>query len=50
MTRPVYLPEHDVRTIANYDEKLGVIAERYLDYDVRAIAGTTCWFWLRDQA
>jgi hypothetical protein len=46
VTRPVYLPEQDVRVIANYDEKLGVIAERYLDHDVRAVAGTTCWFTL----
>jgi hypothetical protein len=46
ITRPVYLPHDDVRTIANYDEKLGVIAERYLDYDVRALTGTTCWFTL----
>jgi GH3 auxin-responsive promoter len=30
----------------NYEEKLGVIAERYLDHDVRAVAGTTCWFTL----
>ncbi|MBV9945835.1 MAG: GH3 auxin-responsive promoter family protein [Myxococcales bacterium] len=42
----MYLPEADVRTIADYDEKLGVIAERYLDHDVRAVAGTTCWFTL----
>ena len=46
VSRPVYLPEEDVRTIANYEEKLGVIAERYLDHDVRAVAGTTCWFTL----
>jgi hypothetical protein len=46
ITRPVYLPHGDVRTIANYDEKLGVIAERYLDHDVRALTGTTCWFTL----
>jgi hypothetical protein len=46
VTRPVYLPEGDVRTIGNYDEKLGVIASRYLDHDVRAVAGTTCWFTL----
>jgi hypothetical protein len=45
-TRPVYLPEDDVRTIPNYDDKLRVIAERYLDHDVRAIVGTTCWFTL----
>jgi hypothetical protein len=46
VTRPVYLPEGDLRTIADYDEKLRRIAERYLDYDVRALAGTTCWFTL----
>ncbi len=46
VTRPVYLPHEDVRVIPNYDEKLSVIAERYLDYDVRAVAGTTCWFTL----
>jgi hypothetical protein len=44
VTRPCYLPEEDVRKIANYDEKLNVIAERYLDHDVRAVTGTTCWF------
>ena len=46
VTRPVYLPDDDVQRIANYEEKLGVIAERYLDHDVRAVAGTTCWFTL----
>lgn len=46
LSRPVYLPEQDVRTIANYDDKLRVIAERYLDHDVRAVVGTTCWFTL----
>jgi hypothetical protein len=46
VTRPVYLPHDDVRTIANYEEKLQVIAERYIDHDVRALAGTTCWFTL----
>jgi hypothetical protein len=46
LTRPVMLPEDDVRAIADYDEKLGVIAQRYLDHDVRAAAGTTCWFTL----
>jgi len=45
-TRPVYLPEESVRAIPNYEEKLGVIAERYLDHDVRAVTGTTCWFTL----
>ena len=46
ITRPVYLPEDDVRTLSDYDEKLGVMARRYLDHDVRAVAGTTCWFTL----
>jgi hypothetical protein len=46
VTRPVYLPEDDIRVIADYDQKLGVIAERYLNHDVRAAAGTTCWFTL----
>jgi hypothetical protein len=46
ITRPVYLPEGSVRTIANYDEKLRIIADKYLDHDVRAVAGTTCWFTL----
>lgn len=46
LTRPAYLPDKPVATIANYDEKLKTIAERYLDHDVRAVAGTTCWFTL----
>jgi hypothetical protein len=46
VTRPVYLPEDDVRAVADYDAKLGMMAERYLDHDVRAATGTTCWFTL----
>jgi hypothetical protein len=46
VSRPVYLPEQDVRVIENYDEKLAMMAARYLDHDVRAIVGTTCWFTL----
>ena len=45
-TRPVYLPEEDIKRISSYEEKLDKIAERYLDWDVRAVAGTTCWFTL----
>ena len=30
--------------IADYDAKLERIADRYLDYDVRMVTGTTCWF------
>jgi hypothetical protein len=46
ITRPCYLPEDDIRRIADYDQKLGVIAERYFDHDIRAVTGTTCWFTL----
>jgi hypothetical protein len=45
-SRPLYLPDEHIKLIQNYDEKLRVIAETYLDWDVRAITGTTCWFTL----
>jgi GH3 auxin-responsive promoter len=45
-TKPVYLPHDDIKKMASYEEKLAAIAERYLDWDVRAVAGTTCWFTL----
>ncbi len=38
------LPKQDLRDIENYDEKLTRMAEAYLDYDVRSVSGTTCWF------
>ncbi len=38
------LPKPAIRDLENYDEKLGRIADAYLDYDVRSISGTTCWF------
>jgi hypothetical protein len=38
------LPTSDLRDIPNYDEKLQRMAVAYLDYDVRAVSGTTCWF------
>jgi hypothetical protein len=38
------LPEPPIRDIADYDTKLTAIAEAYLDHDVRAVSGTTCWF------
>jgi hypothetical protein len=38
------LPTPDLRDIPNYDEKLQRMAAAYLDYDVRAVSGTTCWF------
>jgi hypothetical protein len=46
IARPMYLPEDDIRRIGDYDKKLGVIAERYLDWDVHAVTGKTCWFTL----
>ncbi len=45
-SKPLYLPDESIKLIADYDEKLRVIAETYLDWDVRAITGTTCWFTL----
>jgi len=38
------LPRPELRDIQNYDEKLQKMAAAYLDYDVRAVSGTTCWF------
>ncbi|HUB10267.1 MAG TPA: GH3 auxin-responsive promoter family protein [Myxococcales bacterium] len=38
------LPKPAIRDIEVYDEKLGRMAEAYLDYDVRSMSGTTCWF------
>ena len=43
-TRPVYLPDDGIRRIADYETKLTAIAERYMDWDVRSLLGTTCWF------
>lgn len=43
-TRVCQIPEPEIREIADYDRKLEAIADRYLDHDVRAVAGTTCWF------
>jgi hypothetical protein len=43
-TKPAQLPESAIREIADYDHKLEKIVDAYLDHDVRAVAGTTCWF------
>ena len=40
----VYLPDRDTMEITDIDRKLDVIAENYLDHDVRTLTGTTCWF------
>lgn len=42
--RLITLPRPAVRDITDYDQKLGAIAEAYLNHDVRSISGTTCWF------
>jgi len=44
IAQAAYLPDPDIKEIADYDVKLQRIAERYLDWDVRAVTGTTCWF------
>lgn len=44
LARLIALPRPGIRDIHDYDQKLTAIAESYLDYDVRAISGTTCWF------
>ena len=43
-TKPVYLPDLACDEMADYDAKMTAIAERYMDWDVRALTGTTCWF------
>ncbi len=40
----VYLPDRTTMEIDDIDGKLEVIAEKYLDHDVRTLTGTTCWF------
>lgn len=40
----VYLPDRETMEIEDIDGKLDVIAENYLDHDVRTLTGTTCWF------
>ncbi len=38
------LPTAELRDIPDYDEKLEKMAAAYLEHDVRALSGTTCWF------
>lgn len=42
--KPAQLPDKDIRELDDYDVKLERIVERYYDYDIRMVAGTTCWF------
>lgn len=43
-SRLLTLPKPPLRDIEDYDRKLDAIADAYLDHDVRALTGTTCWF------
>jgi hypothetical protein len=49
LAKPAYLPDEESRRIADYEEKLTRIARTCFDHDVRALAGTTCWFSLMFQ-
>lgn len=44
VTRPIFLPNDEHQKIADYEKKLTTVAESYLDHDIRALSGTTCWF------
>jgi GH3 auxin-responsive promoter len=38
------LPRPPLRDLEDYNQKLTRLAEEYLDYDIRAVSGTSCWF------
>lgn len=40
------LPDPAIRDIDDCEAKLSAMAAAYLDYDVRSLSGTTCWFTL----
>lgn len=44
VAQPAWLPSKATREMTDYDKKLDRIAEECMDHDVRAVAGTTCWF------
>jgi hypothetical protein len=44
LARSLYLPNGPALTEPDYDKKLEMVAHAYLDHDVRALTGTTCWF------
>ncbi len=46
ISKPSFLPDDETKQIADYDTKLARIAEKYIDHDIRALGGTTCWFTL----
>lgn len=44
VARPILLPSDEHQKMAEYEKKLTIVAESYLDHDIRAVSGTTCWF------
>jgi len=50
LAKPTYLPDEACRQIGDYDEKIARIVSTCFDHDVRAVAGTTCWFSLLFEA
>jgi len=42
--KPAQLPGKEIREIDDYDLKLERIVDAYFHHDIRAVAGTTCWF------
>jgi hypothetical protein len=44
VSRPMLLPSDEHQKIADYEKKLTTVAESYLDHDIHAVSGTTCWF------
>lgn len=42
--RIITLPRGSALTEPDYGKKLEILARQYLDYDVRTLTGTTCWF------
>lgn len=44
LARMLYLPRGPALTEPDYDKKLELLAHTYLDHDIRALTGTTCWF------
>lgn len=44
ISRHLSLPRSPIREIPDQDERFSAIVAAYLDHDVRALAGTTCWF------
>jgi hypothetical protein len=43
-SKMMMIPKPPIRDMEIYEEKLTAIAQSYLDHDVIACSGTTCWF------